>query len=167
MVDNLPARQGTTRMPARQSKPTPAQTGGNNSGGRRPNINITYVNSDGGDGGGRRFDYRNSWVHRTMSSPPKQVPVPDKVPRFLGNNMVVSYAWLGSMILVGVDEWKNNGILARPVRLWTTSLVYGILALAGMIDALIPLVNAFAIGYFIMLLWQFFNGSGQFSKNSG
>jgi hypothetical protein len=161
----------STRLPARQSKPTPAQMNNSgSSGSSRPTININYVNTDpnrGGGGGGGPFNYRNSWVHRTMTAPPKQVPVPNHVPRILGNNMVVAYAWLGSMILVGVDEWKNNGILARPVRLWTTSLVFGVLVLVGMIDALVPLVNAFAIGYFIMLLWQYFNGSGQFSKGSG
>jgi hypothetical protein len=155
-------------MPARQSKPTPAQMNqGGSSGGSRPNINITYVNSDeGGGGGGGRFDYRNNWVKRTLSQPPRQVPVPNHVPQFLGNNKVIAYAWLGSMILIGFDEWKNKGILPRPARFWSTSLIYGILALAGMIDVLIPLVNAFAIGYFIMLLWQFYNGGGQFQTTT-
>jgi hypothetical protein len=66
------------------------------------------------------------------------------------------------MVLVGFDEWKNNGILPRPVRLWDTSIVYGLLTLMGFIDIMLPIANALAIGYTIVLLWQYYNGSGQF-----
>jgi hypothetical protein len=78
----------------------------------------------------------------------------------------VVYAWIVAMILVGFDEWKNNGILPRPVRLWDTSLVYGILVLLGFVDVMVPIANALAIGYTIVLLWQYFNGQGQFTHGA-
>lgn len=90
-------------------------------------------------------------------------PTPRGVPSVLGNGQIIGYAWLVSMILVGFDEWKNNGILPRPVRLWDTSIVYGLLALTAIIPPLTPLANALAVGYTIVLLWQFYNGQGQFN----
>jgi hypothetical protein len=73
-------------------------------------------------------------------------------------------AWFVSMAMIGFDEWRNNGILPRPARLWATTLFYGLLAVVSLVDALVPIVNALAIGYSIMLIWQYFNGAGQFSK---
>jgi hypothetical protein len=104
-------------------------------------------------GGGRRW------------SVPQQIKVqtPRHVPSAFGNAQFIGYAWITSMILVGFDEWKNNGILPRPVRLWDTSLVYGLLAILAFIPAAVPLANALAIGYTIVLLWQFYNGQGQFN----
>jgi len=169
------AGKAVARTPAKQSKP-PAKTvegkvvkGGPRTQKQEP-INVTYnINSGNGgaDTGGKRFDYSNNWVARTMRQPPKQVPVPNGVPRFLGNNKLLGYAWVASMILIAFDEWHNNGILPRPVRLWSSSVVFGILALVSMLDFLIPIVNALAIGYLIMLLWQYFNGSGQFTATTG
>lgn len=70
------------------------------------------------------------------------------------------------MIVVGFDDWHNYHILPRPARLWYTSLTYGLLILASMADALVPLANALAIGYAIMLIWQYYNGTGQFAQGS-
>jgi hypothetical protein len=134
-------------------------------------INVTYnVNSGQTTGqptSNKTFDYRNNWIARTMAARPTQTPLPEGVPRFLGNAQIVGYAGIGAMILIGFDEWHNNQILPRPHRLWSTLIVYGLLALSTTIPPLIPLANAFAIGYLIMLLWQYFNGSGQFSSVSG
>jgi hypothetical protein len=116
----------------------------------------------GGDGGGGG----PSMARRLAGQPIQQVRVPKNVPQFLGNARIIGYAWLAAMIMIGFDEWHNNGILPRPKRLWGASLVYGVLALVGMVDAMVPIANAFAIGYLIMLIWQFYNGQGQFSGES-
>jgi hypothetical protein len=96
---------------------------------------------------------------------PKAIPGPVRI--FLGNRHTLMYMWLIAMILVGFDEWHNYGILPRPSRLWYTSLTYGLLALASAVDAMVPIANALAIGFTIMLVWQYYNGSGQFGKTSG
>lgn len=130
-----------------------------------PRTEYVYVSDQNGGGGSGGPGYSpNAWAGRVMSMQPRKVPVPSGLPRFLGDNHIVGYSWLASMILIGFDEWRNNGILPRPARLWYTSLIYGVLALVGMVPVMVPLVNAFAIGYTIMLLWQFYNGEGQFSK---
>lgn len=97
----------------------------------------------------------------------RQVKIPAGLPPILGNRQIVFYAWIGAMILVGFDEWHNYRLLPRPSRFWYTSLFYGLLTLGSIVDVMVPLVNAFAIGYTIMLLWQYYNGSGQFDKTSG
>jgi hypothetical protein len=130
----------------------------NDSGRKPPRTEYVYVGDKGaGDGGGGRRIL--SW------RPPQQVRVstPRGVPSAFGNAQLIGYAWIASMILVGFDEWKNNDILPRPARLWDTSIVYGLLALVALIPPLIPLVNALAIGYTFVLLWQFYNGQGQFN----
>jgi hypothetical protein len=104
---------------------------------------------------------------RAYNRIPQQSPrvtMPDKVPKFLRsapltNRSIVFNMWIIAMITVGFDEWHNLGILPRPARLWDTSLVYGVLVLAGIVDALVPLVNALAIGYTITLLVQYFQGN--------
>jgi hypothetical protein len=129
----------------------------NDSGRRPPKTEYVYVGDQGKQqsGPGRVFSWR----------PPPQVKVktPHGVPSAFGNAQIIGYAWITSMILVGFDEWKNNGILPRPVRLWDTSIVYGLLALLALIPPIVPIANALAIGYTIVLLWQFYNGQGQFS----
>lgn len=95
------------------------------------------------------------------------VSVPNGMPRWLGSQRILGAAWMASMIIVSFDEWHNLGILPRPVRLWETSIVYGLLALVGIADPLVPLVNALAIGYTFMLIWQYFQGSGQFASTKG
>lgn len=105
-----------------------------------------------------------TWSARYMPKAKPPAKTPGMVPTFLGNREIITYAWIISMILVGFDEWHNNNILPRPARLWDTSIVYGLLAIVSVSDALVPLCNALAIGYTIMLLWQYYNGGGQFTK---
>lgn len=152
----------TPRTPARQSRPT--YNTYNTRTVNPPRTEYVYVQNKGigGSSGGGRFNYSNSRLANTLRTQPAQVPVPEHLPRFLGNASIVGYAWVGAMLTIGFDEWHNNDILPRPARLWYTSLVYGLLALTTIIPALIPLANALAIGYTIMLLWQYFNKQGQF-----
>lgn len=110
---------------------------------------------------------RTGGGQQNASGSRQQVPIPKGLPPMLGNRKVLFYSWIASMILVGFDEWHNYRILPRPSRLWSTSLVYGLLTLGSVVDAVVPLANAFGVGYTIMLLWQYYNGSGQFSKSSG
>jgi len=97
----------------------------------------------------------------------KQVKLPAHVPRVFANEYLVFGAWIAAMIIVCFDEWHNYGILPRPSRLWYTSVTFGILAILGIFSGILPLVNALAVGFTIMLLWQYYNGSGQFSKTTG
>lgn len=94
---------------------------------------------------------------------PGKARTPSGVPAFLGNREIIFGTWAVSMALVTVDDWKTNNILVRPSRLWGTTLVYAGLALVSTIDALVPIANALAIGYTIVLLYQFFSKQGQFS----
>lgn len=93
---------------------------------------------------------------------PQQAPVPRGVPSLLGNRAIIFGTWAVSMTLAGVDEWRVHGLLARPLRLWEVTLVYAGLALLSMIDAFVPIANAFAIGYTVVLVYQFFTGGGNF-----
>ena len=77
--------------------------------------------------------------------------------------MVIFGCWAVAMALVSWDEWSNNGILPRPARLWSTTMVYGGLALISVVDGLVPIANAFAIGYTIVLMYEGFTGAGNFS----
>jgi hypothetical protein len=85
-------------------------------------------------------------------------------PSFLGSQRTIIFAWIIAVIAITADEWKRYHILPRPSRLWWSALVYGILALVSEVTPVIPLTNALALGYSIMLMWQFFNKSGQFSE---
>jgi hypothetical protein len=96
----------------------------------------------------------------------QQVSMPKGVPAILGNRSVIFSSWAVSMVVVCFDEWHNYHILPRPARLWYTSLTFGLLVLASIPDALVPLANAFAIGFTIMLIWQYYNGSGQFAQGA-
>lgn len=124
-----------------------------------PRTEYVYVTDQGGQSRARRFI---SW----QPAPHTQVNMPRPIPQWLGNARIIGYSWVAAMILIGFDEWKNHGILPRPVRLWDTSIVFGLLAAASVVDILVPLLNALAIGYVIMLLWQFYNGQGQFGDTS-
>jgi hypothetical protein len=125
-----------------------------------PKTEYVYVGND------REAGWKPKVTGRRLTNWPQQgqTQTPRYVPRAMGNAQMIGYAWLVAMILVGFDEWKNNGILPRPVRLWDTSIVYGLLALAAIIPPLIPLANALAVGYTIVLLWQYYNGQGQFNN---
>ena len=84
-------------------------------------------------------------------------------PSFLANRRILVACWFTSMILVGMNERQLGFTLPRPARLWSASAVYAILALAGTVDAIVPIVNALAIGYLIALAYEFYNGSGIFA----
>lgn len=80
-------------------------------------------------------------------------------PRILADRATILYAWAISMAIVGWDEWHNLHILPRPARLWDTSLFYGLLVLFSVADALVPIANAFAVGYTLTLLYQYYQGN--------
>lgn len=67
------------------------------------------------------------------------------------------------MAMVSWDEWDKYHILPRPARLWDTTKVYGILAVASIADSMVPLANAIAIGFVVVLGYQYYNKSGQFT----
>lgn len=95
---------------------------------------------------------------------PRRAQLPQQLPGFLkggalNNRSVVFNAWIVAMVVIGFDEWHNLGILPRPARLWDASLVYGVLVLLGFADIMVPIANALAIGYTIMLIWQYYNGN--------
>ena len=104
---------------------------------------------------------------RTLNRIPAQNPtasLPGKLPGFLrnpilNNRAIVFNTWVIAMITVGFDEWHNLGIMPRPARLWDTSLVYGLLVMLGFVDVMVPIANALAIGFTVMLLWQYFGGN--------
>jgi len=84
-------------------------------------------------------------------------------PAFLASRRILVACWFVSMILVGMNERQLGFTLPRPARLWSASAVYAILALAGTVDAMVPIVNALGIGYLIALAYEFYNGSGIFA----
>jgi len=163
---NLPA--------ARQSKPPASASTKSPTRSRVINVNYNINDSttnnagpSGGTGTQGRAGGGPNWLNaarNSLGSPARQVSTPPMIPRWLGNQRVIAYSWIVAMVLVGFDEWKNHGILPRPVRLWDTSIVYGLLTLVGFIDVMLPIANALAIGYTIVLLYQFYNGSGQFGS---
>lgn len=67
------------------------------------------------------------------------------------------------MLIVAVDEWTVNHILARPARLWWTSIAFFILAVAAHFDRLAVIANLLALGFTLQLAYQFFSKKGQFS----
>jgi hypothetical protein len=67
------------------------------------------------------------------------------------------------MILVAVDEWQRHGILARPARIWWTSIAFFVLAVAAHFQSLQLIASLLAWGYTLQLAYQYFNKSGQFS----
>lgn len=113
----------------------------------------------GGPGGsGRAQRMFVDWIPGQV----RQTAVPKGLPRFLGDRGTIFYAWMIAMAIVGWDDWHNYKILPRPRRLWDTSLLYGLLALLSLADAVVPLANVFAVGYAMTLLWNYYNGAGQF-----
>jgi hypothetical protein len=135
--------------------PGPSSQGG-------PRTEYVYVQDQGGGGGGQRR-YGLSYVRNEK----RQVNTPNWAPSFLGHRSVLATTWIISMVVVGVDDWHNNGVLPRPSRLWYTSLAFGLMALASIVEALTPIINLIAIGFTIMLIWQYFSKQGQFSGAAG
>lgn len=113
---------------------------------------------------GRQYRSRAAYV---VGQSAQHVNVPRGVPQFMGNATVIIMAWGIAIAIIFWDEWKTHGVFARPSRLWWTTLVYGILAVVGMSGAVLPIANALAIGYTIVLAWQYFNGTGQFASTGG
>lgn len=111
-----------------------------------------------GGGGSRAQKMFVDWIPGQV----RQTAVPKGLPRFLGDRGTIFYAWMIAMAIVGWDDWHNYKILPRPRRLWDTSLLYGLLALLSLADAVVPLANVFAVGYAMTLLWNYYNGAGQF-----
>ena len=169
------ATTGSRNLPAaRQSKPPATATG--KSPVKSRTINVTYNIGEeskqgsysGPSGGtGMREGSGYNWLKGYLAAQPRNAPTPKGIPRFLGNQKIIVYSWLVAMVVIGFDEWHNNGILPRPIRLWDTSLVFGLLALVGFIEPVTPIANALAIGYVIMLIWQYYDGGGQFSHRKG
>lgn len=109
-----------------------------------------------------RWRGRVAGTSRVLGGAATRAQVPRGVPAFLGNQRTIVYAWAAAMAVITVDEWKRHSMLPRPSRLWWASLFYGMLAAAGMVDSIVPLMNAFALGYLFVLAYQFYNGEGQF-----
>lgn len=109
------------------------------------------------------------FVSRQLNRVPDQaryVSVPKPLPQFLGARPIIFYSWIGAIILVCFDEWHTNNILPRPSRLWYTTLVYGMLTMLSIVDPLVGIANALAMGYTITLYYQYFNSSGQFTAET-
>lgn len=98
---------------------------------------------------------------------PLKVKIPKQVPPFFADRRVIMNTWFAAIIIVVWDEWHNYGILPRPKRLWYTSLTYGLLMLASVADPLVPITNMMAIGFTFVLLYQYYEGAGQFIKSPG
>lgn len=133
---------------------------------RPANVNpntVTKIRQTGGPGplSGIRAGYNATLSSISQTKAP--VNVPKGLPTFLGNRQLIIAMWIVAMIVIGFDEWHNLGILPRPSRLWYSSVVYGGLAILGIADAMVPIANAFAVGFTIMLIYQFYNSSGQFT----
>jgi hypothetical protein len=143
----------------------PAAPGPSSSGGPRTEYVYLQDNDQGGDGseGQQKRTYGLSYIRNE----PRKVGTPKWAPSFLGHRTVLGTTWLISMVVVGVDDWHNNGVLPRPSRLWYTSLAFGLMALASIVEALVPIINLIAIGFTLMLIWQYFNKTGQFAPATG
>lgn len=90
------------------------------------------------------------------------VSLPDWLPRgtgFLAHRTTILWMWVTSMAIISADEWKSNHIFPRPGRLWAATRFFALLAALSMIDMMVPLANALAVGYTIMLLWDFFGSN--------
>jgi len=128
------------------------------------------VNRIGIQSGGMRTEYvylkdqKGNTTSQVQRSYSPRASVPSGVPSFLGNREIIFGTWIVAIVLVTWDEWKTNNILPRPLRLWDTSLVYAGLCLLSISDPLVPLANALAIGYTLVLMYQFFTGKGNFGS---
>lgn len=110
-------------------------------------------------GQGGRIRRTTNWIDTHTPSQVRNVNVPNGLPRFLGNRNLIFAAWLVAMVVASADEIRSYGWAPRPARLWWVSLSYGLLLIASEIDALVPLVNALAVGYDMALLYKFWSGS--------
>jgi hypothetical protein len=104
---------------------------------------------------GRAGNLAGSYLRGSVA---RQVSTPPHVPHFLGNSRVIKAAWLGSLVVVSWECLNTYGVLPPPGRLFWISGTFMLLGIAGEIDALLPVVNALAIGFFLVLLWQYYTG---------
>lgn len=113
------------------------------------------------------FTRQNNRVRQFAAShtETRTVTVPSGLPPILASRRAIVFAWAGSMGVISWDEWHNNHILPRPARLWYATAFYLMLVILSMTQWTTGIANALAIGYFIMLVWEYFNGSGQFSAS--
>lgn len=82
--------------------------------------------------------------------------------QFLRSSGAIPLMWGIALGLVAVDEWRTNHILARPARLWWTTIAFAILALAAHFEKLAMIANLLAVGFVLQLAYQFFTKSGEF-----
>ncbi len=113
--------------------------------------------------GGAIAERRFRLTHPTTELGNQAVKLKEPVKNFVLSRQGVMWAWFIAMIIIGFDEWVNLQILPRPSRLWHTSVVYGILALGSSFEQVAPILNLMAWGYTLVLLYQYYNDSGQFS----
>lgn len=97
--------------------------------------------------------------------PVRQLPAkPEQWARgFIHSSGAIPVMWGVAMGLVFVDEWREHRILARPARLWWSSIAYFILAVVAHFGPLMPIAVLIAVGLTIQLAYQYFNREGQFS----
>jgi|SRR5215469_464965 len=132
--------------------------------------NTRYVNGGGPpppSQGGPSFDYSGGRTYNFFQRLPQgamSVGVPTGVPRFLGARPIIFYMWMVAIGMVVLDEWHTHHILPRPARLWWTTVAFLLMAALATIDAMVPLVNAFAIGMVIVLGYQYYSGTGAFGS---
>lgn len=121
------------------------------------------VTQDQGPGFFKRSsnNVRQFAANHTNNSP---VTIPNGLPPVLASRRTIVYSWIASMAIISWDEWHNNKILPRPARLWYATAFYLILVIFSLTNFTAAIANALAIGYMIMLAWQYFNGSGQFAS---
>jgi len=100
-----------------------------------------------------RIPPQNQTVDSSLSN-----SLPSWLKGSVNNRAIVFNMWIIAMIIVGFDEWHNLNVLPRPARLWDTSLLYGLLIIAGFVDAAVPIANLLAIGFTISLLIKYFQG---------
>jgi hypothetical protein len=84
------------------------------------------------------------------------------VPGILSERRILIATWLIAMMLITMNERQQGYQLPRPARLWSASAVYGILAAASTVEAVVPVTNALGIGYMMVLAYDYYNSSGQF-----
>lgn len=84
------------------------------------------------------------------------------LPAWLADRRLVIASWAVAMVLVTLDEHRSGYLLPRPARLWSATLLYGLLAAAGSVEVIVPIVNVLAIGYTIAVGMQYFEHTGMF-----
>lgn len=86
------------------------------------------------------------------------------LPAWLADRRLVIASWAVAMVLVTLDEHRSGYLLPRPARLWSATLLYGLLAAAGSVELIIPIVNMLAIGYTVAVGMQYFEHTGMFGQ---